>query len=161
MSDGLVSRREFLKIAGTVAGSGLVSQTKMPAAASLQTAESQPDYTLRIATSPIEIGHKQIVSGTTYNRRFPGPLLRFKEAQAVTIEIHNDTDTLEQLHWHGQAVPVDVDGAAEEGTPYILAHAADYLNTGSIGFSFLPHAHSSRCRSSRRTIQWPSWAGLH
>ena len=26
------------------------------------------------------------------------------------------------LHWHGQFVPTDVDGAAEEGTPYIPAH---------------------------------------
>jgi FtsP/CotA-like multicopper oxidase with cupredoxin domain len=37
----------------------------------------------------------------------------------VTVEIHNETDTPEQLHWHGQTVPVDVDGAAEEGTPFI------------------------------------------
>jgi hypothetical protein len=29
--------------------------------------------------------------------------------------------TPEQLHWHGQFVGTDVDGAAEEGTPYIPA----------------------------------------
>lgn len=29
---------------------------------------------------------------------------------------------LRQLHWHGQKIPTDVDGAAEEGTPYIPAH---------------------------------------
>jgi len=39
----------------------------------------------------------------------------------VTVGIHNDTDTPEQLHWHGQMVPVDVDGAAEEGTPFVPA----------------------------------------
>ena len=38
------------------------------------------------------------------------------------MEIHNDTDTPEQLHWHGQIVSTDVDGAAEEGTPFIPAH---------------------------------------
>src|SRR6202140_5926539 len=143
MSDRQASRREFLKIAGMVAGSGLVSQAKMPAAASPQTAESKPDYTLRIASSPIEIGHKQIVSGITYNGQFPGPLLRFKEGQQVTIEIHNETDTPEQLHWHGQAVPVDVDGAAEEGTPNILAHGMRRINftPGPSGFRFY-HTHN-------------------
>ena len=48
--------------------------------------------------------------------------MRFKEGQPVTVDIHNDTDTPEQLHWHGQKVSADVDGAAEAGTPYIPAH---------------------------------------
>jgi len=48
--------------------------------------------------------------------------LRFKEGQPVTVEIHNETDSPEQLHWHGQMIPTDVDGAAEEGTPFIPAH---------------------------------------
>src|SRR5262249_10957702 len=47
---------------------------------------------------------------------------RLKEGRPVTIDVHNETDTPEQLHWHGQTVPVDVDGAAEQGTPYIPAH---------------------------------------
>jgi FtsP/CotA-like multicopper oxidase with cupredoxin domain len=79
------------------------------------------DYTLRIKTSPIELAPNRIVSLTTYNEQFPGPLLRFKEGQPVTIDIYNQTDTPEQLHWHGQVVPTDVDGAAEEGTPFIPA----------------------------------------
>jgi hypothetical protein len=61
-------------------------------------------------------GSEWIVSTTTYNSQFPGPLLRFKEGQAVTIDINDQTDTPEQLHWHGQFLPTDVDGAAEEGT---------------------------------------------
>ena len=32
-----------------------------------------------------------------------------------TIDVFNDTDLAEQLRWHGQMVPVDLDGAAEEG----------------------------------------------
>jgi FtsP/CotA-like multicopper oxidase with cupredoxin domain len=77
---------------------------------------------LHIKTSPVEIAKDRIISITTYNGKFPGPLLRFKEGQQVTIDIFNETDTPEQLHWHGQKVPVDVDGSAEEGTPYIPAH---------------------------------------
>ncbi|HUH28758.1 multicopper oxidase domain-containing protein [Gelidibacter sp.] len=62
-----------------------------------------------------------IISTTTYNGQFPGPLLRFKQGKQTTVDIYNDT-TPEQFHWHGQFLPVDVDGAAEEGTPYIPAH---------------------------------------
>ena len=122
------TRREFLKLAGTVAGARLVGpsiglgQPKLLGGADSQTDESKADYTLRIAASPIEIAHNRIVSGITYNGQFPGPLLRVKEGQQVVVDVFNDTDTPEQLHWHGQFVPTDVDGAAEEGTPYIAAH---------------------------------------
>jgi FtsP/CotA-like multicopper oxidase with cupredoxin domain len=79
-------------------------------------------YTLHIKASAIEIAPKRIISATTYNGQFPGPLLRFKEGQPVIVDVYNDTDTPEQLHWHGQKVPTDVDGASEEGTPFIPAH---------------------------------------
>jgi len=70
-------------------------------------------------SSAVEIAPKHIVSTIAYNGQFPGPLLRFKEGQSVTVDVHNDTDTPEQLHWHGQFVSTDVDGAAEEGTPFV------------------------------------------
>jgi len=89
------------------------------------------DYTLTIAVKPIELGPNKIISATTYNGQFPGPLLRFKEGQRVTIDIHNQTNTPEQLHWHGQAVSTDVDGSAEEGTPFIPPN-------GSRRISFVP-----------------------
>ena len=42
---------------------------------------------------------------TTYNDQFPGLVLRFKEGQRVTVDVPNETDVPEQLHWHGQAIP--------------------------------------------------------
>ena len=84
--------------------------------------EEAADYTIRIGTGLIEVGPQHILSTTTYNGQFPGPLLRFKEGQRTVVDIYNETDRPEQFHWHGQFVPVDVDGAAEEGTPYIPAH---------------------------------------
>ena len=80
------------------------------------------DYTIRIGTGMIEVGPQHILSTTTYNGQFPGPLLRFKEGQRTVVDIYNDTDSPEQFHWHGQFLPVEVDGATEEGTPYIPAH---------------------------------------
>lgn len=70
----------------------------------------------------MELAPDRIIATTLYNNQFPGPLVRLREGRQVTIDIYNDTDTPEQLHWHGQTVPVDVDGSAEEGTPYIEAH---------------------------------------
>jgi FtsP/CotA-like multicopper oxidase with cupredoxin domain len=126
------SRRQFLKTAGLATGALLLSSGDKLAEAesagrdsasiATQTDSGSADYTLHIKNSPTEIAPRRIISATTYNGQFPGPLLRFKEGQEVTIDIYNDTDTPEQLHWHGQQVPVDVDGAAEEGTPYVPAH---------------------------------------
>ena len=79
------------------------------------------DYTIRIATGLVELGPETIVSTKLYNGQFPGPLLRFTEGKRVVVDLHNDTDTPEQLHWHGQFLPPEVDGAAEEGTPFIPA----------------------------------------
>src|SRR5438067_13349544 len=50
------------------------------------------------------------------------PLLRLREGQQVIVDVHNDTDTPELVHWHGQMIPSDVDGTAEEGSPFVPAH---------------------------------------
>jgi FtsP/CotA-like multicopper oxidase with cupredoxin domain len=86
------------------------------------------DHTIRIATGLVELSPEHIVSTTLYNGQFPGPLVRLTEGKRVVVDIYNDTDTPEQLHWHGQFVPIDVDGAAEEGTPLSLSetHARTY-----------------------------------
>lgn len=128
----LESRRQFLKTAGMTAGAILLSGKNCSGQAEAGVQQNQPsgriadsepaNYTLRIKTSPIEIAKNRIISSTTYNGQFPGPLLRLKEGQQVIVDVHNETDAAEQLHWHGQMLPVDVDGAAEEGTPFIPAH---------------------------------------
>jgi FtsP/CotA-like multicopper oxidase with cupredoxin domain len=132
MKKSAESRRQFLKTVALTAGAALVGPLKSVGEPAIQMPQSGPaaggaqsalaDYTVRIETSAIELAPKRIVSLTTYNGQFPGPLLRFKEGQSVTVDIYNDTDVPEQLHWHGQKVPTDVDGAAEEGTPYVPAH---------------------------------------
>jgi FtsP/CotA-like multicopper oxidase with cupredoxin domain len=112
------TRREFLRTTGLAAGTLLFSSKNIFAA------ETEPaaDYTVRIKAAPIEIAPNEILSTITYNGQFPGPLIRFREGREVMVDIFNETDTPEQLHWHGQFVSTDVDGAAEEGTPYIPAH---------------------------------------
>ena len=114
MSRFPTSRRQFLKLAG-VAGAGLLRPgPALLGGAIIESAEPEApeppaDYTLRIANTPIELAPNRIVSAITYNGQFPGPLLRFKEGQQVVLDIHNDTDAPEQLHWHGQFLSPDVD----------------------------------------------------
>lgn len=128
MKASFQSRRGFLKTAAISAGAILLprasgfAQAQTPSGVPDISDLKRADYTVRIRVSPIEIAPNRFISTTNYNGKFPGPLIRLKEGQPVTVDIFNDTDVPEQMHWHGQMVPVDVDGSAEEGTPYIPAH---------------------------------------
>src|ERR1700751_2271776 len=107
-----------------------------------QDAAHPPDYTIHIATGRVELGPNTAISTKLYNGQFPGPLLRFVEGKRVAVDIYNDTDTPEQLHWHGQFVPAEVDGAAEEGTPFIPVHGSRRVifESRPAGFRFY-HTH--------------------
>jgi FtsP/CotA-like multicopper oxidase with cupredoxin domain len=152
-----ITRRRFIKLASAATGGMLLvsrtalSQSPMtmpqdPGSAAtangLALPEERADHTLRIGTGLVEVGPQRILSTVTYNGQFPGPLLRLKEGRRVVVNIHNDTDTPEQLHWHGQFLPVDVDGVAEEGTPFIPAHGLRRIafTPGPAGLRFY-HTH--------------------
>ena len=163
LSERTTSRRDFLKLAVTATcaealplrGALDLAET----AAQPQSESRSPDYVLRIGASPVEIAPKHIVSTITYNGQFPGPLLRFREGQPATVEVHNDTDTPEQLHWHGQMVSAAVDGAAEEGTPFIPAHGMLRIvfTPGPAGLRFY-HTHN-RAGADRRAGQYSGQVG--
>ena len=146
------SRRRFLGAVGLAAGGWLLAPAGGLAESALAAqggAEDEPDesaaadYTLTIQNSPVEIAPNRIVSATTYNGQFPGPLLRFKEGRRAIVDIFNATDAPEQLHWHGQKVPAEVDGAYEEGTPAIPARGRRRIafTPGPAGLRFY-HTHN-------------------
>src|SRR3974390_897145 len=118
----LINRRHLLQMGGAAALAVNLPRVPRAIAQKAMGAEERADYTIRIALGLVELAPDRIISTTTYNGQFPGPLIRLKEGQRVIVDIHNDIDTPEQLHWHGQIIPVDVDGASEEGTPFIPAH---------------------------------------
>ncbi|HVS75600.1 MAG TPA: multicopper oxidase domain-containing protein [Steroidobacteraceae bacterium] len=131
-----MDRRRFLT------SSGLAALAAGLPGSSLSLARETADYTIRIGTALVEVGPQRFLSMTAYNGEFPGPLLRLKEGRPAVVDIYNDTDTPEQLHWHGQLVPASVDGAAEERTPYIPAHGMrrERFVPGPSGFRFY-HTH--------------------
>jgi FtsP/CotA-like multicopper oxidase with cupredoxin domain len=93
-----INRRSLLKLASAVP---IVAAAPRLA----WTADEKADYTLRIGTGLVELAPEHIVSTTLYNDQFPGPLVRFKQGQRVVVDVHNDTDTPELVHWHGQTIP--------------------------------------------------------
>nr|WP_244917386.1 multicopper oxidase domain-containing protein [Mycobacterium shimoidei] len=130
-----MDRRDFLKwsSAAMLTAAGVASCSRAPA---------KPDYTLRITQSDVETAPGKVISTTTYNGQFPGPLLRFTAGKQSRVDVYNETDAPQQLHWHGQQVPVDVDGSAEEGTPFIPAHGMRQISfvPGPAGLRFY-HTH--------------------
>jgi FtsP/CotA-like multicopper oxidase with cupredoxin domain len=80
---------------------------------------SAADYTIDIEAYALEVSPRRNLKTIAYNRQVPGPLLRLKEGQPVTIDVNNRTGNSEVVHWHGLFLPSQVDGAMEEGTPPI------------------------------------------
>ena len=85
---------------------------------------AKADYTLTIAPVSVEIAPKKIVKTIGYNGAVPGPLLRLREGEPVTIDVINQTASLSELvHWHGLRILRMSTGPCEEGTPMILGKA--------------------------------------
>jgi len=126
-------RRDFL--AGAAAALGLSSCTKT---ANTSETESGPaDVTLRIAPVLVDIAKDHTISTVGYNGSVPGPLIRLHEGVPVTVDIFNELDYPELVHWHGQLIPADVDGASEEHSLVISAN-------GHLRYKLTPQPSGSR-----------------
>jgi len=97
-------------------------QRPMAALSGPHAASGAADFTLQIAPVMVELAPQVVISTIGYSNKVPGPLLRMREGQSVTVDVVNDTDVPEYVHWHGLFVPSEVDGAEEEGTPPVPPH---------------------------------------
>ncbi|HEY3940622.1 MAG TPA: multicopper oxidase family protein [Bryobacteraceae bacterium] len=118
-------------------------------------ARAQPiakaDFTLRIQPVTIELTPKQRIKTTGYNGGSPGPLIRAPEGKTISIDVFNDTDIPEVVHWHGLQVPSDVDGSLEEGTPPVPAHGSRrYTFTATPSGTRWYHTHIAAGRNLNR-----------
>jgi FtsP/CotA-like multicopper oxidase with cupredoxin domain len=95
------------------------------------------DLTLKIGAVEVTIAPKHTIQTTGYNGTFPGPVLRFAEGRAVTVDVVNETASPELVHWHGLFIPPEVDGSSEEGTPMVPAH-------GQRRYTFVPRPSGTR-----------------
>jgi FtsP/CotA-like multicopper oxidase with cupredoxin domain len=120
-------RREFLRAAACAAGAPtLFGQQSSPA-----------DLTLRIGPVSVDVAPRKTIKTIGYNGAVPGPVLRLTEGRPVTVDVFNSTSEPELVHWHGLAVPSDVDGSMEEGTPHVPPN-------GSRRYTFTPRPSGTR-----------------
>ena len=110
------ARRRFLVGAGALA----LSSACAAAPARAQAPQAKPDHRLVIAPVSLELAPGHVIKTIGYDGMVPGPLLRLREGQRVTIEVVNKSSAAEIVHWHGLHIPADVDGAMEEGSPMIM-----------------------------------------
>jgi FtsP/CotA-like multicopper oxidase with cupredoxin domain len=109
------------------------------------------DFTLQIAPMLVELAPQVVISTIGYSNKVPGPLLRMREGQSVTVDVVNDTDVPEYVHWHGLFIPPEVDGAEEEGTPPVPPHGRRrYQYVARPAGSRWYHSHTAAMMDLRR-----------
>ncbi|WP_186203228.1 copper resistance system multicopper oxidase [Burkholderia gladioli] len=67
------------------------------------------EFDLAIARSSVEIGGRSR-RATTVNGTLPGPVLRWREGDTVTLRVANRMDEASSIHWHGIVLPSNMDG---------------------------------------------------
>ncbi|PZW95258.1 CopA family copper-resistance protein [Pseudomonas sp. 478] len=107
------SRRTFVKglaAGGLLGGLGL---WRTPVWAVTSPGEPQvlagTDFDLFIGETPVNItGNPR--TAMTINGGIPGPLLRWREGDTVTLRVKNTLNANTSIHWHGILLPANMDG---------------------------------------------------
>jgi FtsP/CotA-like multicopper oxidase with cupredoxin domain len=115
--------------------------------------QAPADFTLRIQPVTLELTPKHQIKTIGYNGKSPGPILRVPEGKTVSIDVLNDTDTDEIVHWHGLHIPSNVDGSTEEGSPSIPRHSSlRYTFTATPSGTRWYHTHVAAGRNLNRAL---------
>jgi CopA family copper-resistance protein len=103
-----IARRRFIK---GLAATGALAGLNLPyqALAAEQPALVGDQFNLTIGETPVNITGKK-TSATTVNDAIPGPILRWKEGDTVTLNVTNRLKEPTSIHWHGIRSPANMDG---------------------------------------------------
>jgi len=107
------SRRTFVKglaAGGLLGGLGLW-RTPVWALTSAgePTVLAGSEFALFIEQTPVNLTGQQRTA-LTINGSLPGPLLRWREGDTVTLRVHNRLSEPTSIHWHGILLPSTMDG---------------------------------------------------
>ncbi len=73
---------------------------------------------ISLTVTPHEyITNNQRVQGYAYNGQVPGPVIRAKRGDWITVDVHNQLEDPTTVHWHGLHVPFAMDGVIWQGSP--------------------------------------------
>ena len=101
----MITRRRFVEgLAAAGLGNRILSS---PASASPVLAGSAFD--LAIGALPVNITGRSRIA-TVVNGSLPGPTLRFREGDTVTLNVRNTLGESTSIHWHGLYLPNAMDG---------------------------------------------------
>ena len=109
---GTLSRRRFVMGAASAMMLASLPFTQSVLAASLRkglTTLSGKVFDLSIDYQTVNFTGTD-VRATVVNQSIPGPLLRWKEGESVTLRVKNNLDVSSSIHWHGIILPADMDG---------------------------------------------------
>src|SRR3989344_3574626 len=107
------SRRTFVKglAAGGILGGFGLWRTPVWAVTSpgLPSVLTGNEFDLFIGETPVNITGSPRTA-MTINGSLPGPLLRWREGETVTLRVKNRLDQDTSIHWHGIILPANMDG---------------------------------------------------
>ena len=140
------SRRTFVKGLGAataLAGLGLWRPLAQAAEGARpgQVLQGQ-QFALSIGQTPVNITGRPRTA-LTVNNSLPGPLLRWREGDTVSLRVRNQLAEPTSIHWHGIILPANMDGVP--GLSFAgIEPGGDYLYQFTLGQSgtYWYHSHS-------------------
>ncbi len=112
------SRRRFvqgLAAGGAIAGMGLWPRGGWAANPAAMPVLTGTDFDLRIGETPMDFTGR-VRPAITVNGSLPGPILRWREGDTVTLRVANSLPAgtvhgnTSSIHWHGVLLPANMDG---------------------------------------------------
>ncbi len=110
-------RRQFVK--GIAAGGALLGLGVSPERLFAATGNSQlqptlhgRQFNLTLSPKTVNFTGKQRVA-TAINGSIPGPILRWREGDRVTLNVSNQLSEMSSIHWHGIILPAPMDGVPD------------------------------------------------
>ena len=114
---GALSRRRFVTRLGTGAlltalsrpAHALVQSPEFPGPRGLVPPAPATNWSLSVGRRRITLDHKTL-DAPCLNGAVPGPILRWRQGDTVTLAVTNTLDEPTSIHWHGVRVPSAMDG---------------------------------------------------
>lgn len=102
-----VGRRRFVQ--GIAAAGAVTALPPWSASAASPSVLSGTEFQLEIAPLRFNVTGRTMTA-TAINGQVPGPTLRFREGDTVTLAVTNRLAFTTSIHWHGLRIPSPMDG---------------------------------------------------